>query len=100
MRLRQYALVVNPDLTPDDPWSPPPTSAQKLYEMFAWVEAYGSPELLVAYNKLLVAHASTRTAVAHLGEARARNHRQDRWIEGTLRISSTPSTGFGARNWN
>lgn len=62
--------MANPDLKDDDPWSPPALDLDELYEMFVWVEAYGSDAMLDVYNKLLSAAAETRTAVAHLAEMR------------------------------
>jgi hypothetical protein len=68
VRLRQYALVASPDLKDTDPWSPPQLDMDDLYEMFTWVEAWGSDKVLDAYDRLLTVAAQTRTAVASFAE--------------------------------
>lgn len=71
VRMRQYALIANPDLGPDDPLMPPPLSEEDRYRMFAVVETYGSSSVRKACDELLVSSAKVRTAVAHLGQMKA-----------------------------
>ncbi len=70
VRLRQYAMVANPDLKDGDVLAPPNLALEELYDMYAWVEAYGSDAVIAAYDQLLIAAAETRTAVAHLAQMR------------------------------
>lgn len=71
VRLRQYSLIANPDLTDDHPLMPPPFSDEDRYRMFAHVEAYGSDDVRAVYDRLLRQAVRVRTAVDALGESRA-----------------------------
>jgi hypothetical protein len=64
VRLRQYALIANPDVTDDHPLMPPLLTDEDRYGMFAKIEAYGSRRMRDAYDRLLVAAARTRLHLA------------------------------------
>jgi len=68
VRLRQYAYIAFPQVPENSPLMPPWLSEEDRYRMYAQIEAWGSGDMRLCLDKLLTAHARTRTLVSHLVE--------------------------------